>query len=644
MKLKWRIILAIGVIGIAFIAGALPDWLCLQKSPKDITKLWEVDYRQIKKDDHVCMDVTLVWDQIGTQVEEHRTFGVTTSSRETGRYYLIPFCQDVEGGLVYPTPYLMMRLPGSYNSAMDAQISETESWWETDGEFEDFPVSSIHLDGRIEKLPNDMRKQLEASLSPGEVLEDFMLPVLFVPIINPGASKVMSILGILLVMADLVIIFIVLRGASGNNPMPTYGAPRTPDYGGGASTAAGQAFSGNQTAPAGTVPFGQAFAGGQPAEPGETVKSAFAGGAAVGSAFAGSQGSAFTGGQQPAQNTTYGGPQPMPQNPAFGASQPAAAQPQSPAFGGGQSAPGAQSFGASQPAAQPQSTAFGASQPAAAQPQSPAFGASQPQGSSYSTATLETTQIPYIPGISVGPAPGAAAQSGPSPLGPSLLPGSEPLGPSGGVSGPLQSGPSPLGPSSILGSEPAGSPSILGSEPQPASPVTVSEPAAPAPEAEEKPDMTEEQAAQIAAMAFGSSQPAMLPLGGNTTSVQAASQPATLPLGVSPAQVSSGNSFTMPPAQPETTAAPATPPSPIYGSGPATPPSPIYGSGPATPPSPIYGSGPATPPSPIYGTAPEKKAAPPEEDENAPLYADNTQMKKVFQGAFANSNNNGNYQ
>ncbi|MBR6257900.1 MAG: hypothetical protein IKR23_11020 [Lachnospiraceae bacterium] len=601
MKMKWRIILAIGVIGIALVVGALPDWLCLQKAPKDITNLWDYDYRQIKKDDHVCLDVSLVWDQIGTQIEESKTFGVTTSSKETGRYYLIPFCQDVEGGLVYPTPYLMMRLPAQYNSAMDNQISQTESWWETEGDFEDLPISSIHLDGRIEKIPNDMRKQLEATLSPGERLEDYMLPVLFVPIINPGASKVMSIIGILLVMADLVIIFLVLKGAAGSNPMPAYGAPRTPDYGGGASTTAGAAFSGNQAAPSGTVPFGQAFAGGQTVTPGEPVRSVFAGsqGAAMGSAFAGSQ--------SPAQNTTYGGPQPMPQNPAFGGSQPAAAQPQSPVFGG----------------AQPQSPMFGGSQPAAAQPQSPMFGGAQPataqpQSSSYSTASLETTQIPYIPGISLGPAPGAAAQSGPSPLGPSSLPGSEPLGPSGGISGPSQSGPSPLGPSSISGSEP-----------QPA-------PAAPAPATEEKPAMTEEQAAQIAAMSFGSSQPAMLPLGGNAANVQATSQPATLPLGVSPTQVSSGNSFVMPPAQPESTAAPATPPSPIYGSGPATPPSPIYGSGPATPPSPIYGTAPAA--------APEKKSAPPAEDENAPLYADNTQMKKVFQGAFANSNNNGNYQ
>lgn len=638
VPLKWKIILAIGVIGIAFIAGALPDWLCLQKSPKDITNLWEYDYRQIKKDDHVCLDVTMVWDQIGTQIEESRTFGVKTSSKETGRYYLLPFCQEVEGGLVYPTPYLMMRLPAQYNSAMDTQISKTESWWETEADFDEFPVSSIHLDGRIEKIPNDMRKQLEATLSPGERLEDYMLPVLFVPIINPGASKVMSILGILLVMADLVIIFLVLKGAAGSSPMPTYGsASRTPDYGGGSSSTAGASFSGNQTN-AGTVPFGQAFAGGQSAAPGEPVRSAFAGGAAMGSAFAGSQ--------QTAQNTAFGGPQPMPQNPAFGggqsgpaqsfgASQPAA-QPQSSAFGGGQSGP-AQSFGASQPAAQPQNPAFGGGQSGPAQPFGASQPASQPQNSSYSTASLETTQIPYIPGISVGPAPGAPAQSGPSPLGPSSLPGSGPLGPSGGISGPSQSGPSPMGPSSILGSEPVSTSPVYGAGSQPASPVSpvpANEPA-PAPAAAEKPEMTEEQAAQIAAMAFGSSQPAMLPLGGNTASVQAASQPATLPLGVSPTQVSSGNSFTMPPAQPESTAAPATPPSPIYGSGPATPPSPIYGSGPATPPSPIYGTAPAA--------APEK-STPPAEDENAPLYADNTQMKKVFQGAFSNSNNNGNYQ
>ena len=276
--------------------------------------------------------------------------------------------------------------------------------------------------------------------------------------------------------------------------------------------------------------------------------------------------------------------------------------------------------------------------------------------SPYSTATLETTQIPYIPGISLGPDPskrdpsvggaGATPSQTPgstAPLGPSSSQGPRPLGPSS------SQGPQPLGPSSILDGSQSESASILGNTPASAvSPLSsaVKENAAEAPAAgnkEEKKDeqgLSEEEAAQLRAMAFATSRPAVLPLGGGGANVQATSQPATLPLGVSPTTVSNHNfDIPVPQSGSEESKAPTQSPmgaSPLYGAGPAQQPKSVA----PTQQSPMGAS-------PLYGTAPAApaaaKPAQPEEDENAPLYADNTEMKKVFKGAFANSNNNNNY-
>ena len=728
MSFKWKLIVAIAALGIGLCVASIPDWICLKKDPKDITELWDADYSDIKVGDHVCMDVTLVWDQIGSQISQEKTFGVTTSEKETGRYYLFPFCQDIEGGLIYPTPYLMARIPTKYNSVLDTQISKTQSWWESDGDFDSVPTSSIHLDGKIQKIPGDVRKQLVASLDSGEVLEDYMLPVLFVPILVPEAVQPAAIAGILLVMVSLVAVFLMLRGAAGSKPTPLYGgAPKTPNYGGAAPSGTG--FAGSQANTAGNM--GSAFAGSQAG----TTGSAFAGGQAgtTGAAFAGPQqgmsaGTGFAGSQTNPGSIGFAGSQAAPGGPTtasgtgFAGGQMNTAGNMGSAFAGGQSAPAGSAFSGTQPGMSgsgsaglqpgavssafvgaasafagnqtaPMGTGFAGSQ--TAQPAAP-----KAQPNPYSTATLETTQIPYIPGISVGPAPGseplgpsslsgpaqngpapaaAPAQSGPSAVsgpssilgsgpsavsGPSSILGSAPLGPSS------SQGPQPLGPSSVLDGSQSENTSILGNTPAPAvSPLTssVQESPAAAPAADntqEKKDAqgyTEEEAAQLRAMAFATSQPAVLPLGGGGENVHAASQPATLPLGVSPTTVSNHNfDIPVPQAESEESAAPTQQSpmgaSPLYGAGPAQQPqsaaptqqspmgaSPLYGTGPAQQP---QSAAPTQSPmgaSPLYGTAPAAKPAQPAEDDNTPLYADNTEMKNVFKGAFANSNNNNNY-
>lgn len=444
MKTKWKLLLILGIFGFVMTYLGVKDWIVLSKPAKDITALWEADYQDLKVGDHVCFDVNLVWDLIGSQVTERKTLGITTSETESARYYLLPFCQDTEDGYLYPTPYLLVKLGSQYNSTMDGLIEKTEQWWDNNGTFDEIPSSSLHFDGRLEKLPNDVRKQLSSSLDAGETLEDYMLPVLFVPIAVPGAAKGMTIAGILCLMVFLAILFFVLRGEATATPQPIPGVRKEP-----------------------FVPQG------------------------------GDPGAVFA--QQP-QGGTFGS--------EFA-----------------QQGTGINTFGSAF-AQQPQSGTFG-TQPVAA-PQQPATSQSQ-TASQYSTATLETTQIPYIPGYSYGPDPSKQNAGSPQST------ASSPLGP---VPTQTVGSTSPLGPST-LGPTPGQSGSSYGA------PSSLQQPYGTTPE---------------------------------------------------PQSVGSG-----------------------------------YGSTPVQQP---VGSG--------YGTAPVQSSKPPVQEEDGPLYADNTEMKSVFKGAFANSIDNGN--
>ncbi len=369
MNTKWKLLIILGVFGLAMTYLGVKDWIVLSKPAKDITELWNADYQDLKVGDHVCFDVNLVWDLIGSQVRENKTLGITTSEKESARYYILPFCQDIEDGYIYPTPYLLVKLGSQYNGTMDSMIEKTADWWDNNGTYDEIPTSSLHFDGRLEKLPNDIRKQLSSSLDAGEDLEDYMLPLLFVPIAVPGAAKGMAIAGILCLMVFLVILFFVIRGAATASPQPIPGVrtqPFVPQGGDPGAVFAQQPQGGN---------FGSAFT--QQGTGTNTLGQT------------GTAGSAFA--QQGTGINTLGQPE-----------------------------------------------------------------TSQPR-SQYSTATLETTQIPYIPGYSYGPDPskqnaGSAQSAGTSPLGPvptQTTGSTAPLGPSTLGPTPTQTGSSYGAPSSL---------------------------------------------------------------------------------------------------------------------------------------------------------------------------------------------------
>ena len=83
-SMKTRLVLFLGIIGIVLVVKSVPDWLVMRKPAIDITDLWDTDLSKMVPGQHVSLDVTLVWEQIGTRVEQSKTMGVTTSEKVSG--------------------------------------------------------------------------------------------------------------------------------------------------------------------------------------------------------------------------------------------------------------------------------------------------------------------------------------------------------------------------------------------------------------------------------------------------------------------------------------------------------------------------------------------------------------------------------
>ena len=620
MKLKSRLLLILVVIGVVLVWKSVPDWLIMQKPAVDITDLWDCDLDEIKPGTHICLDVTLVWSQVGSSIEQSKTMGVTTSERVTGHYYVLPLCSWDDDNMMYPTPFLLTSLPTSYESTMLTQIEKTENWWESNADFDSVPTCSIHLDGVLNKIPSNMKKQINSNLlSSGESFDEYFVDCMFRPIASPASLGVMALIGFACCIAAGLIFFLSIRAGSGK---PTYGAgpnyvpngvaytPQTgatdaPVYNG--STGATGSVTGTDAA-AGAQTGTQSFASAFGSAPVQGSSNAFGSSPVQGSSSAfGStpvQGSTPAFGSTPAQGSTtaYGTAPVQGSTPAYGS---APVQGSTPAFG---STP-----------VQGNSSAFGSTP---AQGSTPAYGTSPVQGSTsaYGSAPVQNNT----------PAYGAAA--------------------------------------AFSAGKVIEEPDFFGEPPKLNIKTEEEEEAArKAAEAAEKRAAEEEETRKALAAftaAMQSSRGSTLPLGGDTDIVASqASQGAVLPLGTPASALNSSpaplNINTTDSPSPMGATAPMGPSgsSPVtvgpYSSGSSAPAQPYsfgssapaqssataYGSAPAQGSTPLYGSVPAQSSAPVYGTAPVQPAAPAVPDENAPQYADNSDLKSMIGNAFASSNN-----
>lgn len=157
------IVLVIAAVIIFFVFDANKLFI-MHKEPVDITNI-EVD--EMKKNMHVMTDVYAVWDMIITETTENKTYGVTTSSYESSRYYAIPYLyateQDGEEvAAAYSDYFMLVKVDASYFSKMENLWEATNDWYtewweayESDDTLPESPEVAFTLEGYTKKFDKE---------------------------------------------------------------------------------------------------------------------------------------------------------------------------------------------------------------------------------------------------------------------------------------------------------------------------------------------------------------------------------------------------------------------------------------------------------------------------------------------------------
>lgn len=148
--------------------------LIMQKDTVDIMYL-EDD--ELEKNMHVNADIYAIWDMVITETTEQKTYGVTTSSNESSRYYAIPYLyafeQDGEDvAAAYADYFLIVKVGPSYFDEMEDIMDETNDWYtewwdayEADEPVPDSPELALSIEGYTKKLSKEensyMRNYIE---------------------------------------------------------------------------------------------------------------------------------------------------------------------------------------------------------------------------------------------------------------------------------------------------------------------------------------------------------------------------------------------------------------------------------------------------------------------------------------------------
>ncbi len=225
---KFRISFIILVVGIMLTVISVPDALSLLKPAKDISQLWVTDPSTLKTGDHVCLNISLISDSPFSSIETTKVYGITTSERETARFYYVPFIRS-NATQVYANSFVVTKIASRYISAINKQVEASNKWWDDENAtFDDIPNTTFHFDGILKKIPKDLKTQIDGTLPAGVHVE----PFLFEPIERPEVAYITSGLGLLCLIISIIFIVMTIKSAkerpafaptSGNSNHEYYG-------------------------------------------------------------------------------------------------------------------------------------------------------------------------------------------------------------------------------------------------------------------------------------------------------------------------------------------------------------------------------------------------------------------------------------
>ncbi|MCR4584880.1 MAG: hypothetical protein K5686_04075 [Lachnospiraceae bacterium] len=235
MSFKTRLFLMLLVMGLVFTVLGVKDMIILSKDPIEVM---DEDPEDLNAGDHVILDVSAVFPPAISVTETRKTMGVTTSSKESNRYYCIPYLHTVkEGGLKIVTPYpdmlIFVKVGSNYFDKMENAYEKTvewmDQWYEINDSGKDLsrltapPATGIRFEGSLKKMN---KESLGYAIEYAEELEDFMwateagksysaedsvVPYYIEPIMVKSAPPIMTLIGLALLIVPGIMIFLYFK-------------------------------------------------------------------------------------------------------------------------------------------------------------------------------------------------------------------------------------------------------------------------------------------------------------------------------------------------------------------------------------------------------------------------------------------------
>lgn len=205
LKSIWgRFSIVLVIFGIVMLFQSIPDAITLGKDPVD---LYDMDENDFEKGVHIETEIELVWDPLYSETTENKTYGVTTSSRESARGYIIPLVTEEKDG-VYLDKLIVLKTGSSADYDILEKIWEdTNEWWMDETGYVNPPKDRYEFNGTLRKIEVDESNLLNEyckdsmQLSSSDISK-YTIPYVLVPI-RPSALRVTIIVGVVAILLGI---------------------------------------------------------------------------------------------------------------------------------------------------------------------------------------------------------------------------------------------------------------------------------------------------------------------------------------------------------------------------------------------------------------------------------------------------------
>ena len=210
------VLITIGVLGVVSLIIGIRDSVIMASPVVDLTHIDEEGFRKLKKNTHVQIDVGPVWGQPIQETTTEKTYGVTTRSYESARYYEVPIFYQNSAGEICWDHSVIVRVNKDNFAMMEQQMALTEEWNnDENATYEMLPAKVKTLEGKFVAFDKEEIGILRQYLGEGQSISDMDVKAYFTPCYmttTNGNPVILIVFGIILMAVGAVPLIIVFAG------------------------------------------------------------------------------------------------------------------------------------------------------------------------------------------------------------------------------------------------------------------------------------------------------------------------------------------------------------------------------------------------------------------------------------------------